>query len=1064
MSFKKIIILILIFVTQFFSKSVFALQTSSYTLGQVDVNGAALSGATITNSTYTADRTLWLPQGISLDTVNHRLYVADTNLRRVLVFNLNSSNVLEDRVADYVIGQLTLYSNVNTVTRSVTPNPTSVLYVPSLDMLFVGDFGSNRVLVFANMSTSLANGMDATYVLGQPDFTSSTALATSSATASGLAGPASLAYDTVSKTLFVADSSNSRVVGYDLSSGPSTGMSASYVLGQASLSGATTGNCTTAPLSTLTLGVAVDSTGRRVFVSNYTCHRVMVYDISSSISNVSASLVLGQCTTTGSVAALALSSGCTGTGMSQPWGLTFDGTNNRLFVNDLGYNRTLVYDTASITNGELAQYAFGQSSLSSGSSAAANSDGTGLGGPIASTYDEAGGYLYIVNYTYHRVMVYGISGGITGNNMAATNILGQLDSSNLPVYNQTTVANSVVSANGMSAPLQTVIDTVNHYMFVADATNNRVLIYALDSSNNVSSLTPVKVLGQSSFTSGTALSACASSTSAAALNSPQGLAWDAARSLLFVANYGGKRVTVFDLSAGVPNITNGMAASYVFGKAALTTTCTGSASSTVLAGPVGLAYDATNTKLYVSDYDAHRVAVYDLSSSPSASWNGMAISNILGQTTTTGSSASLAANRMNIPYQVLVDSTNSRLFVADSNNNRVLVFSTTSMGATGDSALYAFGQTDLVSNTAATSAVGLRTPRGIALDSSSNTLFVADNANHRILSYDLSNGITGNGMTAFAQIGQSDFTTRIPSALQTGMYNPSFLTYDNDNKRLYVSQVSSNRIDSFDVLNFSRTQPNGTRGTAYSGAISNLTSVSNPAFFLVSGSLPTGVSINGSDFTGTPTVSATYSFVLRGQTFLSDPSTYTFTIDDSITTTTTITRRNNNTSVVRVVPVIGGVSGSSSNQNSVPSPSVTTNTSTVFNNGVNITGYAVATKPDFSDSIGIVPFSFGTQKNLTIPRKSVIQYIKFYSSTGDATQPVVVPAVEKNITTSCSYTRTLSIGSRGNDVRCIQEKLGIKNDGIFGKQVSSTIKSYQKKKGVKQTGVVDKKLWNMIVR
>ncbi len=1060
MSFKKISILILIFFMQFFSKSVFALQTSSYTFGQTDVNGNPVAGATIANNTYTSDRSMQSPQGMWLDTTLHKLFVADSSQRRVMVYNLNSNNTPVDRIADNVLGQPSFRGGTAVATQSTTILPTSVLYVPSLDMLFVGDFSGNRVLVYANIASSgITDGMNATYVLGQTSFTTSTA----GSTASTMSGPSALAYDTTTKTLLVADYTNGRIMGFDLSSGTvSTGMSASYVLGQTSLGTPTTSTCSST-LSRNLIGVAVDVSGRRVFASDPTCHRVVGWDISGGLSSsgITATIVLGQpnltTSTTNTAAGFAngtCNSGTTnGCGMSAPRQLTYDATNNRLFVNDLSDNRTVVYTT--FTNGVIAANAFGQTLLTT-SSAAANSNGTGLGGPISSGYDEVNGYLYILNFNYHRITFYDLSAGITGNNMAATDLLGQLDSSDLPVYTQTALQSATVRANGMNTPIGAVIDPDHHYMFVSDANNNRVLVYTLTSDNVPSSVVPTYYLGQATSTGSSA-----GSCTAAGLSTPLGLDYDSVHKRLFVADFAHKRVMIYDLSSGVTG--NNMSASYALGKADLTTTCsTATVSATNLVGPTAVAYNSVTDKLYVTDYSANRLVVYNLASIGS----GLTAENVLGQCDFTSSSTNITlsgsctGSGMNTPYGVTVDSTNSRLIVADSGNNRVLIYSLTSI-ANGAAATI-LGQASSSTNSVGTTASTMSLPRGVAWNQADQLLYVAEVTNNRVLIFDLSGGVS-NFASAFAVLGQDSFTTATALPSQNGINGPTHIYFDSVNRRLYVVQTNSHRVDSFDILNFSRTQPSGTKGTAYTSAISSLSSLSSPAFFLVSGSLPPGLSISGSNFVGTPTVSTTYSFVLRGQTFLSDPSTYTFTIDDPATVTTTTTRRTN-ISVPRAVPVVGGVNGTSSIQGSIPSPSITTNTSAVFNNGVNITGYAVATKPDFSDSVGIVPFSFGTQKNLTIPRKSVIQYIKFYSSTGDATQPVVVPAVEKNITTSCSYARTLSIGSRGNDVRCIQEKLGIKNDGIFGKQVSSTIKSYQKKKGVKQTGVVDKKLWNMIVR
>lgn len=55
-----------------------------------------------------------------------------------------------------------------------------------------------------------------------------------------------------------------------------------------------------------------------------------------------------------------------------------------------------------------------------------------------------------------------------------------------------------------------------------------------------------------------------------------------------------------------------------------------------------------------------------------------------------------------------------------------------------------------------------------------------------------------------------------------------------------------------------------------------------------------------------------------------------------------------------------------------------------------------------------------------------------------------------------NLTRTLKKGCKGNDVKELQKKLGIKADGIFGKDTFSKLKTWQKKQGLKADGIVGK--------
>ena len=53
----------------------------------------------------------------------------------------------------------------------------------------------------------------------------------------------------------------------------------------------------------------------------------------------------------------------------------------------------------------------------------------------------------------------------------------------------------------------------------------------------------------------------------------------------------------------------------------------------------------------------------------------------------------------------------------------------------------------------------------------------------------------------------------------------------------------------------------------------------------------------------------------------------------------------------------------------------------------------------------------------------------------------------------------LKIGNKGEEVKRLQEALGINNDGIFGKQTEDAVKIFQKKNGLEVDGIVGDKTW-----
>lgn len=57
----------------------------------------------------------------------------------------------------------------------------------------------------------------------------------------------------------------------------------------------------------------------------------------------------------------------------------------------------------------------------------------------------------------------------------------------------------------------------------------------------------------------------------------------------------------------------------------------------------------------------------------------------------------------------------------------------------------------------------------------------------------------------------------------------------------------------------------------------------------------------------------------------------------------------------------------------------------------------------------------------------------------------------------------LKEGSKGNDVKKLQEKLGLKSDGSFGPKTSEAVKSFQTKNGLTPDGIVGPLTWQRIM-
>ncbi len=156
-------------------------------------------------------------------------------------------------------------------------------------------------------------------------------------------------------------------------------------------------------------------------------------------------------------------------------------------------------------------------------------------------------------------------------------------------------------------------------------------------------------------------------------------------------------------------------------------------------------------KLIVADTDNHRVLVWN----QPPTTNGAAAHLVLGQSGKSSCNAnrggSVTAGTLHSPRGVWSDGT--RLFIADTGNNRILVWNTFPT-ADGQEADFVLGQGDVESSTAATTRNGLNAPR--QLHGNGNQLFVADTGNHRILVW---NALpTSNGAQPDHVLGQENFT------------------------------------------------------------------------------------------------------------------------------------------------------------------------------------------------------------------------------------------------------------------------------------------------------------------
>jgi hypothetical protein len=258
---------------------------------------------------------------------------------------------------------------------------------------------------------------------------------------------------------------------------------------------------------------------------------------------------------------------------------------------------------------------------------------------------------------------------------------------------------------------------------------------------------------------------------------------------------------------------------------------------------MSLAFDNTNQRLFVNDGEyCSRVLVFNVSPSTLATnGNGENASYVLGQSNFTNTGYATNQNGFDTPGEIGYDSANNSLFVGDYYGNRIMLFNVSPSTISNDENAYAvIGQPDFSTLNSGESQIELGYSYygagGFAIDPTNNQLFLPDEDNNRVLTY-------------------------------------NFITMTNN------SQLNS-----------------GTTGKSYSQTLTSVNSQGIVSYSVTSGSLPPGLSLNSSTgvISGTPTTSGTFTFEITAYdnngtagTFEDDPS-YTITVNPVATVSSSV--------------------------------------------------------------------------------------------------------------------------------------------------------------------------------
>jgi uncharacterized protein (TIGR03437 family) len=489
-----------------------------------------------------------------------------------------------------------------------------------------------------------------------------------------------------------------------------------------------------------------------------------------------------------------------------------------LYVVDTLNNRVLAWKNASgFTNGApIADLVIGQRDLLStgpqGPAVSGSNLSTGLFQPVGVTVDSSGN-LYVIDAGNNRILRYSTPFSQTGSLLTVDLILGQSATSGGSAnQGQAAPSRATLSLSSSSGALRAgmAFDQTGN-LWVSDPGNNRVLRYPPSALASGAPYDPAAdlVLGHSDFTTAS-LPTTLDPTQKNYLLQPAGLAFDP-KGRLFVVD-DANRVMVY-----VPPFSNGQLASRIMGVVpptqqqptppVISASTLGFVDSIGSHPPQGVFFVGSNP--YVVDTGYSRILGYapfdqwapeTTAFSPPANVKIGQPDFISGQAN--HNQAKPDAATLNQPVTGTFAGTD--LFVADSGNNRILVFPQQSGGTFG-AANRLLGQDDFPYNSINLiegREFGFVSGGSAVIDALANPphLYVSDPLNNRVLGF-----MDYRQVNAYTKadivIGQPDFFTALvnwPSNLLTqannqGLCSPEGLAVDS-NSNLYVADGCNARV------------------------------------------------------------------------------------------------------------------------------------------------------------------------------------------------------------------------------------------------------------------------------
>jgi uncharacterized protein (TIGR03437 family) len=705
------------------------------------------------NPNWVDGREFFQPEGIALDTSASPpiVYVADTVNNRIMAWK-NATGFSNGQPADLIIGQPDQYttsaSGPGTTFTSGLNFPVGVAVLNG--DLYVADTGNNRILRFRKPFAQTNGNVFPDLWLGQPSLSSNTANYTGALSAQGVsfAGfQAYLAFDSAGN-MWVSDPGNNRVLQFPASTFSCSscgGMSAAIVIGQPNLTSSYTTPLPTGSSSSGVIGnqfnlpaaVAFDAAGN-LYISDGGVNgfpgRILVFAPPFLTGGMSATRIMGVFAPSSTQPS---NTQYASTFLASPSGIFFF-QDQSVGVIDSGHHRILVFPPYSqwppqnTTFSPQATQFFGQTAFTNIGSNGSQSTtiitsipaANVFSDPTAAFFSQATNELYLADTGNNRAIVLPV---LSGDGLGpASRVLGQ-DFMNQGSINLIEGREfQFIQYSGASAILDAGVAIDNSgsvpHFYVSDPNNHRILGFN-DIRNLQSSAKANIVIGQPGL--GTALCNYPTGDGAIPTNSslcyPKGIVVDSQGNLYVADSFNG-RVLRFPAPFSQPF--GQVTADLVLGQASFTSSIKDPSNAT-MASPYGVAFTGTNG-LLVSDVVHNRVLYFPFTANgtfAAGTDNGLAATKVFGQpdfkTVTSGDTDAT----FNSPHHIACD-TSGQLYVADSGNNRILIFGDPNSSETATAA-----QPSILAIN------GLNAPQGVYVNPSTGEIWVANTRSDTAVRY-----------------------------------------------------------------------------------------------------------------------------------------------------------------------------------------------------------------------------------------------------------------------------------------------------------------------------------------